>query len=40
MIDYLAAAASGAMRWEELGLRPGIELGFFTLRWYSLAVAW
>jgi len=23
--------------WENLGLRPGIELGFFTLRFYSLA---
>ena len=26
-----------AIRWEELGLRPGIDLGFFTLRYYSLA---
>ena len=25
------------MAWSDLGLRPGIELGFFTLRWYSLA---
>jgi phosphatidylglycerol:prolipoprotein diacylglycerol transferase len=25
------------LRWSELGLTPGIELGFFTLRWYSLA---
>ncbi|MEZ5688217.1 MAG: prolipoprotein diacylglyceryl transferase [Caenibius sp.] len=23
--------------WENLGLRPGIDLGFFTLRFYSLA---
>lgn len=23
--------------WEDLGLRPGIDLGFFTLRYYSLA---
>jgi phosphatidylglycerol:prolipoprotein diacylglycerol transferase len=33
-------AASGAadpIQWAELGLRPGIELGFFTLRYYSLA---
>jgi phosphatidylglycerol:prolipoprotein diacylglycerol transferase len=39
MIDLLTAgaAATGAIRWEELGLRPGIELGFFTLRFYSLA---
>jgi phosphatidylglycerol:prolipoprotein diacylglycerol transferase len=39
MIDLLtaAAAAEGAIRWEELGLRPGIDLGFLTLRYYSLA---
>jgi len=39
MIDLLTAgvAATEAIRWEELGLRPGIELGFFTLRFYSLA---
>jgi phosphatidylglycerol:prolipoprotein diacylglycerol transferase len=33
-------AASGAadpIYWEQLGLRPGIDLGFFTLRFYSLA---
>jgi phosphatidylglycerol:prolipoprotein diacylglycerol transferase len=33
-------AASGAaepIQWAQLGLRPGIELGFFTLRFYSLA---
>jgi phosphatidylglycerol---prolipoprotein diacylglyceryl transferase len=33
-------AASGAadpIYWDELGLRPGIDLGFFTLRFYSLA---
>jgi len=33
-------AASGAadpIQWTDLGLRPGIELGFFTLRFYSLA---
>jgi phosphatidylglycerol:prolipoprotein diacylglycerol transferase len=33
-------AASGAadpIHWTDLGLRPGIELGFFTLRYYSLA---
>jgi phosphatidylglycerol:prolipoprotein diacylglycerol transferase len=33
-------AASGAVDpiyWSDLGLRPGIELGFFTLRFYSLA---
>jgi len=33
-------AASGAadpIQWTSLGLKPGIELGFFTLRFYSLA---
>jgi phosphatidylglycerol:prolipoprotein diacylglycerol transferase len=37
MFDILAIAAPEAIRWEELGLRPGIDLGFFTLRFYSLA---
>jgi phosphatidylglycerol:prolipoprotein diacylglycerol transferase len=37
MFDLIAAGAGEAMRWEELGLRPGIDLGFFTLRYYSLA---
>jgi phosphatidylglycerol:prolipoprotein diacylglycerol transferase len=37
MFDILAATASQPIRWEELGLSPGIELGFFTLRYYSLA---
>jgi len=37
MLDLLATAAGDAIRWEELGLRPGIDLGFFTLRYYSLA---
>lgn len=37
MIDLIAAGASEVIRWEELGLRPGIDLGFFTLRFYSLA---
>jgi phosphatidylglycerol:prolipoprotein diacylglycerol transferase len=33
-------AASGAavpIYWTDLGLRPGLDLGFFTLRFYSLA---
>jgi phosphatidylglycerol:prolipoprotein diacylglycerol transferase len=33
-------AASGAadpIYWADLGLRPGLDLGFFTLRYYSLA---
>ncbi|WP_121119055.1 prolipoprotein diacylglyceryl transferase [Croceibacterium ferulae] len=37
MIEMLAGGAAQAIRWEDLGLRPGIELGFFTLRYYSLA---
>lgn len=37
MLDLLAAATGEAIRWEDLGLRPGIDLGFFTLRFYSLA---
>jgi phosphatidylglycerol---prolipoprotein diacylglyceryl transferase len=37
MLDLLAAATQEAIRWEDLGLRPGIDLGFFTLRFYSLA---
>ena len=31
------ATVAEPLRWAELGLRPGIELGFFTLRYYSLA---
>src|SRR5690606_6378473 len=30
-------ASSAPIMWEDLGLRPGIDLGFFTLRYYSLA---
>lgn len=37
MLEMLAAATSEPLRWTELGLTPGIDLGFFTLRWYSLA---
>ncbi|MGX7896395.1 prolipoprotein diacylglyceryl transferase [Tsuneonella sp. HG222] len=36
MLDFLMPA-SQAIQWESLGLKPGIELGFFTLRYYSLA---
>lgn len=32
-----AGAGAGPLAWSSLGLTPGIELGFFTLRWYSLA---
>lgn len=38
MLSLLAAAtASQPILWENLGLQPGIDLGFFTLRFYSLA---
>lgn len=38
MLSLLAStAASQPIYWSELGLTPGIDLGFFTLRWYSLA---
>ncbi|HEY6870080.1 MAG TPA: prolipoprotein diacylglyceryl transferase, partial [Novosphingobium sp.] len=32
-----AAAAHPPLYWLDLGLTRGIDLGFFTLRWYSLA---
>lgn len=38
LLTFLADAASSApILWEDLGLKPGIELGFVTLRFYSLA---
>lgn len=39
LLSLLAPAAVSAqpLSWAALGLTPGIELGFFTLRWYSLA---
>lgn len=37
MHDILAVTASQPIHWSDLGLRPGIDLGFFTLRYYSLA---
>lgn len=38
MLSLLAAAAEHTpIYWQDLGLRPGIDLGFFTLRFYSLA---
>lgn len=33
----ILAAASEPLRWDELGLRPGIEIGPLLLRFYSLA---
>lgn len=38
LLEALSAVASHApINWQDLGLTPGIDLGFFTLRWYSLA---
>ena len=38
MLSLLAASiAADPVYWTDLGLKPGIELGFFTLRYYSLA---
>lgn len=38
MLAILAAAAAHPpLYWLDLGLTRGIDLGFFTLRWYSLA---
>lgn len=38
MLSLLAAsAAADPIYWEDLGLRSGIDLGVFTLRFYSLA---
>jgi phosphatidylglycerol:prolipoprotein diacylglycerol transferase len=38
LLSLLAEATQHVpLMWEDLGLRPGIDLGFFTLRYYSLA---
>ena len=38
MLSLLAASIpADPIYWTDLGLKPGIELGFFTLRYYSLA---
>ena len=38
MLSLLAATGSEpALQWIDLGLTTGIDLGFFELRWYSLA---
>lgn len=37
MPDILASAGSDVIYWSDLGLRPGIDLGFFQLKYYSLA---
>ena len=36
MFDVLAAAAGDVLRWD-MGPEPGIDLGFFNVRYYSLA---
>lgn len=37
MLSLLASVAAQPIYWEDLGLRPGIDLGGFMLRYYSLA---
>ena len=37
MLSLLAAAQDAPLYWADLGLTRGIDLGVFTLRWYSLA---
>ncbi len=37
LLALMAAAAAQPIYWVDLGLTRGIDLGFFTLRWYSLA---
>ena len=36
MLEVLAAATGEVIRWD-MGAEPGIHLGFFTIRYYSLA---
>jgi phosphatidylglycerol:prolipoprotein diacylglycerol transferase len=37
LLSLLAATAAQPINWLDLGLTRGIDLGFFMLRWYSLA---
>jgi phosphatidylglycerol---prolipoprotein diacylglyceryl transferase len=38
VLSLLAASiAADPIQWADLGLQPGLDLGFFTLRYYSLA---
>lgn len=37
MLEWLVASAGEPIYWADLGLVEGIDLGFFTLRFYSLA---
>jgi phosphatidylglycerol---prolipoprotein diacylglyceryl transferase len=37
LLSMLSVAAKAPIQWVDLGLTRGIDLHFFTLRWYSLA---
>ena len=37
MLELAASGAGNVIHWSQLGLKEGIDLGFFTLRYYSLA---
>lgn len=37
ILDILATAGSEVLRWQDLGLQTGLDLGFFELKYYSLA---
>ena len=37
ILDLLATAGGEVTRWQDLGLRTGLDLGFFELKYYSLA---
>jgi phosphatidylglycerol:prolipoprotein diacylglycerol transferase len=37
LLTTALAAGTAPLHWTDLGLTPGIDLGFFLLRWYSLA---
>ncbi len=37
ILDLLATAGSATLNWSDLGLKTGIDLGFFELKYYSLA---
>lgn len=37
LLSLISVAAAAPIQWTDLGLTRGIDLHFFTLRWYSLA---
>jgi phosphatidylglycerol:prolipoprotein diacylglycerol transferase len=37
ILDVLATAGSDVLHWSDLGLKTGVDLGFFELKYYSLA---